>query len=139
MHVSRAQNCTRARSRLWKSGLSTSAANAHARARAQAKAFIEATPMGVWRDLPLGTVPESRAFMRAAVFDGFACTAMRQILDVEKYRVVRSRTICCLWERVGLSICWEWGYEFLLWEGEWFLWFDVGEIFFVRKDSVFFL
>lgn len=96
MHVSRAQNCTRAQSRLWKSGLLTSAANAYARARAWVKAFIEATPMGVWRDLPLGTVPESHAFMRAAVFDGFACTAMRQILDVEKYRVVCSRTICCL-------------------------------------------
>lgn len=52
--------------------------------------------MGVWRDLPLGTVPEPRAFMRAAVFDGFPCTDMRQILDVEKYRVVRSRAICCL-------------------------------------------
>lgn len=96
MHVSRAQNCTRVRSRLWKSWLSWSAVNAHARARAQTKAFIEATSMGVWRDLPLGTVPEPRAFMRAAVFDGFPCTDMRQILDVEKYRVVRSRPICCL-------------------------------------------
>lgn len=52
--------------------------------------------MGVWRDLPLRTVPEPRAFMHAAVFDGFPCTDMRQILDVEKYRVVRSRPICCL-------------------------------------------
>lgn len=51
-------------------------------------------PMGVWRDLPLGTVPGPR--LCAPVFDGLACATPRQILDTEKYRadagaVCRSR------------------------------------------------